>query len=60
MPAPEQALDPPVDELVQPDRLASYRVEGLGGHPPGRPGDHRAEIGLLGQVVQVYPAAAIA
>jgi hypothetical protein len=56
MPAPEQALDPSVHELVEPDRLASCRVEGLGGHPSGRPGDHRAEVGLLDQGVHVYPA----
>ena len=51
-----QALHPAVDELVQADRLAAQRVESLGSHAAGGPGDHGAQVGPLDQGVHVYLA----
>ena len=51
--APEQASNPPVDELIKPHSLAARRVKGFARYPAGRPGDDGAKIRLLDQRVHV-------
>ena len=52
--APEQALHPAVDELIQSDRLAAGRVKRFARYAAGRPGDDGAKIRLLDKGVHVY------